>query len=61
MTEADGPATNLPSGWAMLLDAGPTGQAGFAVIVLTCLLMALRGAVPGGSLFALIAAMRRTR
>ena len=49
------------TGWAVLGEAGAVGQAGFAVILLTCLLMALRGAIPGGALAALLAAARRRR
>ena len=45
-------------GWAMLLEAGPEGQAAFAVIVLTCLALALRGAIPGAVLAALLSRMR---
>ena len=51
----------LGAGWAMLAQSGPAGRAGFAAIVLTCLLMALRGAVPGATLAALVAAVRRRR
>ena len=62
MRRAEGwEATSMPEGWALLAEAGPTGQAGFAAIVLTCLLMALRGAMPGATLAALMAAMRRRR
>ena len=50
---------DLGLGWAVLAEAGPTGQAGFAVILLTCLLLALRGVVPGASLAHLLGAVRR--
>ena len=54
-------ARGLGAGWALLAEAGPAGQAGFAVILLTCALLALRGAGPGAVLAVLIAAMRRPR
>ena len=54
-------ARGLAAGWAPLAEAGPAGQAGFVVILLTCVLLALRGAPPGAGLAALIAAMRRPR
>ena len=54
-------AQGLGAGWAMLAETGPTGQAGFAVIVLTCALLALRGALPGAMLAALMAVVRRPR
>ena len=50
---------DLGLGWAILAEAGPTGQAGFAVILLTCLLLALRGSVPGAPLMALLGLARR--
>ena len=54
-------AQGVGAGWTLLAETGPAGQAGFAVILLTCALLALRGAVPGAALAALIAAMRRPR
>jgi hypothetical protein len=42
------------TGWAALAQAGPEGRAAFAVIVLACLAMALRGVVPGAALAALL-------
>ena len=53
MTETETAGAN--PGWAALTDAGPVGQAGFAVIVLTCLALALRGAMPGAAIEALLA------
>ena len=50
---------DLGLGWAVLAEAGSSGQAGFAVILLTCLLLALRGALPGTALLALLALARR--
>ncbi len=54
-------AQGLGAGWATLAEAGQAGQAGFAVILLTCALLALRGAVPGAALAALMAVVRRPR
>ena len=50
-----------PGGWAMLVETSPVGQAGFAVIVLTCLAMALRGLGPGAALAGLLSPRRPPR
>lgn len=48
----------IPEGWAALAEAGPEGQAAFAVIVLTCAALGLRGLFPGAALAALLARRR---
>lgn len=47
-------ALEAGTGWAALAEAGPAAQAAFAVIVLTCALIALRGAPPLSALAALL-------